>query len=130
MQLELGGGVEVGGLETEICGAGVGVGVVIWLGILGMTVGDGRITLWLNESPAIELDDEVRGDIWPPHAASKTIKERHDSPQQIFFTSSVLSCFTVFMTYRVAYRFCTHTLTCFNLVLIGREAVKICLWAR
>lgn len=127
MQLELGGGVEVGGLEEETCGAGfgVGVGVAIWLGIVGMTVGDGRITLWLSESPAIELDDEVRGDIWLPHAASKTITERHNSPQQIFFTSNVLSCFTVFMTYRVAYRFCTYTLTCFNLVLIGREAVKI-----
>ena len=94
IQLEPDDGVEVGRLETEICGFGVGVGVVIWLGIVGIGVGDGRIiTLWLNESLAMEFDDEERVTLSLPHAANKTINERHNKPQQIFFTGNALSWF-------------------------------------
>lgn len=93
MQFEpaFGVGVEMGALLAVMRGVGVGVGVAFWLGIAttGIVVGVGacRRPLWFSESLTISLDDEERGEIPAPHAASKTIKQRHSSPQPVFFTN-------------------------------------------
>jgi hypothetical protein len=73
-------------------GTSVGAGVALWLGIEsgGIEVGEGRGDccgrLLLSESLVMPLDDKDDVVIFSdPHAISNTSRERHSSPQQVFF---------------------------------------------
>src|SRR5260370_16850088 len=92
--------------EAEVGGTCVGTGVALGLGIEsgGREGGEGRgdccRRLLLSESLVMPLDDKDDVVIFSdPHAISTTSRERHSSPQQIFFLkqSPSLLCTPLFL---------------------------------
>jgi len=80
----------------------------------------------------MELDDEERVEATVPHAASKTINERNNRPQQNFFKTIPLPSSISFMLngYSVTRKTRIQAWTSVNLVLLAGKRLRDCLRKR